>query len=160
KSKDSEADISGKSTNASASARKKLKLIVQYATQTNDAPRRPTFRKWVKAALTQDAEITLRVVDEEEGRRLNREFRGKDYPTNVLTFDYGSDYGRDCFASHSPLSGDIVLCAPVIENEVQQQRKDRQSHYAHLTIHAILHLQGYTHDEESEAEIMEKLEIE
>ena len=114
----------------------------------------------MKAALTRDAEIALRIVDEAEGRSLNQEFRGKDYATNVLTFDYGSDYGRNCVAPHPFLSGDIVLCAPVIENEIRQQRKDQEAHYAHLTIHSILHLQGYTHDEEVEAEIMEQLEIE
>src|SRR5689334_794745 len=99
----------------------RLKLILQYATQ--GMPVRSEFRKWVKAALAHDAEIVLRIVDEAEGRNLNRNFRGKDYATNVLTFVYNDD---------RPLAGDIVLCAPVIENEARQQYKRLDAHYAHL----------------------------
>lgn len=99
----------------------------------------------------QDAKIVLRIVDEPEGRRLNRHFRGKDYATNVLTFVY-SDI--------QPLSGDIVLCAPVIAKESDQQNKNLAAHYAHLTVHGVLHLQGYDHDNDASATIMEKLETE
>lgn len=97
----------------------------------------------------QPAEITLRLVDEIEGRELNRNFRGKDYATNVLTFVYHDT---------QPLSGDIVLCAPVVEREAEQQHKDRMAHYAHLTVHGILHLQGYDHIEDTDAIEMERLE--
>jgi probable rRNA maturation factor len=123
--------------------------MVQYATDPSAAPARPQFRRWVKAALMQPAEIVLRLVDETEGRELNRQFRGKDYATNVLTFVYDDT---------QPLTGDIVLCAPVVGNEAQQQHKDLMAHYAHLTVHGILHLQGYDHIEDDDAAVMEQLE--
>ncbi|KIO48840.1 endoribonuclease YbeY [Nitrosospira sp. NpAV] len=126
-----------------------MKLTTQYATHDKNVPRRPQFRRWAKAALMQDAEIVLRIVDEPEARSLNQDFRSKDYATNVLTFVY-----RDV----QPLSGDIVLCAPVIEREANQQDKSLTAHYAHLTVHGILHLQGYDHDSDASATIMEKLE--
>ncbi|MDO8894877.1 rRNA maturation RNase YbeY [Nitrosomonas sp.] len=128
---------------------KSFKLIVQYATNSTDVPTRPQFRRWVKAALTQEAEIVLRIVDEAEGCELNHQFRNKDYATNVLTFVYDDT---------QPLTGDIVLCAPVVSKEAQQQHKNLIAHYAHLTVHGILHLQGYDHIEEAEAVVMEQLE--
>ncbi|MDP1786700.1 rRNA maturation RNase YbeY [Nitrosomonas sp.] len=128
---------------------KSFKLIVQYATNSTDAPTRPQFRRWVKAALTQEAEIVLRIVDEAEGCELNHQFRNKDYATNVLTFVYDDT---------QPLTGDIVLCAPVVSKEAQQQHKNLIAHYAHLTVHGILHLQGYDHIEEAEAVVMEQME--
>ena len=123
--------------------------MVQYATNSTDAPTRPQFRRWVKAALTRGAEIVLRIVDEAEGCELNHQFRNKDYATNVLTFVYDDT---------QPLTGDIVLCAPVVSKEAQQQHKNLIAHYAHLTVHGILHLQGYDHIEEAEAVVMEQLE--
>lgn len=123
--------------------------MVQYATAHSAVPARPQFRRWVKAALMQQAEIVLRLVDETEGRELNHQFRGKDYTTNVLTFVYDGT---------QPLTGDIVLCAPVVEQEAQQQHKDLMAHYAHLTVHGILHLQGYDHIEDDDAAVMEQLE--
>ncbi|MDP1934254.1 MAG: rRNA maturation RNase YbeY [Nitrosomonas sp.] len=128
---------------------KSFKLMVQYATNSTDVPTRPQFRRWVKAALTQEAEIVLRIVDEAEGCELNHQFRNKDYATNVLTFVYDDT---------QPLTGDIVLCAPVVSKEAQQQHKNLIAHYAHLTVHGILHLQGYDHIEEAEAVVMEQLE--
>ena len=131
----------------------KLKLTVKYANDiTSHFKRIPTrlqFRKWFKAGLTQDAEIVLRIVDEIEGRRYNRDFRGRDYATNVLTFVYGVTL---------PLSGDIVLCASVVEKEANQQHKDLQAHYAHLAVHSVLHLQGYEHGSHKNAVTMEQLE--
>lgn len=131
----------------------KLKLTVQYAVNIlphlKEIPTRFQFRKWFKAGLRQDAEITMRIVDEVEGRRYNRDFRGKDYATNVLTFVYGETL---------PLSGDIVLCAAVIEKEANQQHKDLLAHYAHLAVHSALHLQGYLHESYKNAAIMEQLE--
>lgn len=97
----------------------------------------------------QPAEIVLRLVDETEGRELNKQFRGKDYATNVLTFVYDDT---------QPLTGDIALCAPVVGAEAQQQHKDLLAHYAHLTVHGVLHLQGYDHLEDAEAAEMEQLE--
>jgi len=102
--------------------------------------------------LQNGAEITLRIVDAEEGQMLNRDYRGKDYATNVLTFAYGEEDGM--------LAGDIVLCAPVVEKEAHEQRKDLRAHYAHLTVHGVLHMQGYEHETDAEAREMEALEVE
>lgn len=123
--------------------------MVQYATSSTDVPTRTQFRRWVKAALMQEAEIVLRIVDEAEGCELNHQFRNKDYATNVLTFVYDDT---------QPLTGDIVLCAPVVSQEAQEQHKNLTAHYAHLTVHGILHLQGYDHIEEAGAVVMEQLE--
>jgi probable rRNA maturation factor len=125
----------------------KLSLSVQYASKAKNIPTRAQFRRWVGVAQERDLQLTLRVVDEAEDRELNRDFRGKDYATNVLTFVYGDEP-----------SGDIVICAPVVEREAREQKKTLQAHYAHLTIHAVLHLQGYEHDVEQDAEKMEKRE--
>lgn len=126
-----------------------LKLTVQYATKCENVPTRQQFRRWVKAALAQSVEMALRIVDEIEGHELNRSFRDKDYATNVLTFVYDDT---------QPLSGDIVLCAPIVEREAEQQHKDLMAHYAHLTVHGVLHLQGYDHIEDTDAAEMERLE--
>ncbi|MDP2878381.1 MAG: rRNA maturation RNase YbeY [Sulfuricella sp.] len=132
-----------------------LSLSVQYAAKPDGAPTRAQLRRWVKAALRQDAEIALRIVDEEEGRALNRDYRGKDYATNVLTFVYDDDFP----GAELPLAGDIVLCAPVVAREALQQEKPVEAHYAHLTVHGVLHLQGYDHESDEEARQMEALEI-
>ena len=129
----------------------KLALAVQYAGAAQDVPTVAQFRKWAKQALRTDAEIALRVVDEDEGRMLNREYRGKDYATNVLTFP---------LADEPLLMGDIVLCAPVVAREAEAQQKPLLAHYAHLTVHGVLHLQGYDHETEAEAVQMENLETE
>jgi probable rRNA maturation factor len=131
----------------------RLKLAVQYATDAAQVPSRSELRKWVKAALKQDAEIVLRIVDADEGRNLNLNFRKRDYATNVLSFVY-DNVGHD----YQSLAGDIVLCAPVIESEARQQRKALTAHYAHLTIHGVLHLQGYDHETDADAVVMERLE--
>jgi probable rRNA maturation factor len=127
----------------------KLSLSVQYASDAQQLPARPQLRRWVKAALQRDVTMTLRIVDEAEGRELNKSYRGKDYATNVLTFVYDDT---------SPLSGDVVICAPVVAREAAAQHKDLSAHYAHLAIHAALHLQGYDHENETEAAEMEALE--
>ncbi|BAN36391.1 hypothetical protein SCD_n02589 [Sulfuricella denitrificans skB26] len=132
-----------------------LSLSVQYAAKPDDVPARAQFRRWVKAALRQDAEIALRIVDEEEGRALNRDYRGKDYATNVLTFVYDDEFP----GAQLPLAGDIVLCAPVVAREAVQQEKPIEAHYAHLTVHGVLHLQGYDHESDEQARQMEALEI-
>ena len=128
-----------------------LTLTVQYATEEPGVPSRSRLRTWAEAALERPAQVTLRLGDEAEGRRLNREFRGKDYPTNVLTFVY---------AEHDPLEGDVVLCAPVVSAEAKVQGKTREAHYAHLVVHGMLHLQGYDHEQEEQAEAMEARETE
>lgn len=127
----------------------RLSLTVQYATKAQTPPTRAQFRKWAKAALRRDAMITLRIVDQAEGRRLNRDYRGRDYATNVLTFVYDDI---------EPLAGDIVMCAPVVSREARAQRKPVEAHYAHLTVHGMLHLQGYDHEDEADAAVMEALE--
>ena len=129
----------------------KLAMAVQYASATQDLPTAAQFRKWVRLALRADAEIALRVVDEDEGRMLNRDYRGKDYATNVLTFP---------LAEEPLLMGDIVLCAPVVAREAEAQQKPLLAHYAHLTVHGVLHLQGYDHETEAEAVQMESMETE
>jgi probable rRNA maturation factor len=128
---------------------KKLSLAVQYASEARELPTRPQFRRWFKIALQHDANITLRIVDEPEGRDLNKKYRGKDYATNVLTFVYDDA---------EPLSGDVVICAPVVEREAVEQHKELLVHYAHLTLHAALHLQGYEHKNNADAAEMEALE--
>lgn len=124
---------------------------MQYATEQPDLPVRARLRAFAQAGLERPARVTLRLVDEAEGRRLNRDFRGKDYPTNVLTFVYSDG---------AELAGDIVLCAPVIAAEARSQRKALQAHYAHLVVHGMLHLQGYDHAEDGEAIVMEARETE
>jgi probable rRNA maturation factor len=126
-----------------------LSLSVQYAAKPADVPARALFRLWAGAALEGDAAVTIRIVDEEEGRSLNKDYRGKDYATNVLTFVY----------EQTPLcQGDLVLCAPVVSREAHEQGKSVQAHYAHMIIHGMLHLQGYDHEDEAEAQAMEAVE--
>ena len=124
-----------------------LSLTVQYASAAATLPTRPQWRRWIKAALQRDVTMTLRIVDEAEGRELNKAYRGRDYATNVLTFVYDDT---------EPLSGDVVICAPVVEREAQGG--DLEAHYAHMAIHAALHLQGYNHEEDADAVKMEALE--
>jgi probable rRNA maturation factor len=128
-----------------------LRLTVQYALESARLPERPQLRKWAKAALQCDAEVTLRLVGRREGRRLNSGYRGRDYATNVLTFAY---------ADTCPLSGDIVLCAPVVAEEARRQRKTVEAHYAHMVVHGMLHLQGHDHENDPDAAAMEALERE
>ena len=108
-------------------------------------------KRWMAMALQRPAEIAVRVVDEAEGRALNLQYRGKDYATNVLTFDYGQQ---------PVVSADLVLCAPVVAREAREQGKPLQAHYAHLLVHGTLHAQGYDHEtSERDALEMEALEV-
>lgn len=129
----------------------RLALTVQYAFAGDGLPTRPQLRRWAKAALVRDAEVTLRLVGRQEGRALNRGYRGRDYATNVLTFVYPDT---------RPLAGDIVLCPPVVADEARRQRKAERAHYAHLVVHGMLHLQGYDHAGDEDAAVMEALESE
>ena len=106
--------------------------------------------RWIRHALALDAEITVRIVDQDEGRQLNRDYRHKDYATNVLTFDY---------AQEPMVLADLVLCAPVVEREAREQNKSLEEHYAHLLVHGALHAQGWDHETSTEdAEDMESYE--
>ena len=107
--------------------------------------------KWIRATLQSDAEITVRIVDAVEGQALNRDYRHKDSATNVLTFDY----------TQEPIvTADLVLCAPVVAQEAHEQGKTLQAHYAHLLVHGALHAQGWDHEDDEDAQVMELRESE
>lgn len=138
-----------------------LALTIQKAigkANRDNAPSSSDMRRWAQAALQGcDAEVTVRLVGTTEGRELNRDFRGKDYATNVLTFVY--DQGEDMpGGDDAPLAGDLVLCVPVVVREAGEQGKPLAAHFAHLIVHGMLHLQGYDHEDGDEAEEMEALE--
>lgn len=106
--------------------------------------------RWIRNTLEVDGEITVRIVDAQEGQTLNRDYRQKDYATNVLTFDY----------TQEPVTADLVLCAPVIAREAQEQKKTLEAHYAHMIVHGTLHAQGWDHELDEDAEVMELRECE
>lgn len=132
-----------------------LTLSLQFARFDGVAEHRAALprsqvTRWIRHALADDAEITVRIVDSEEGQALNREYRHKDYATNVLTFDYQQE---------PTVLADLVLCAPVVAREAQEQNKSLQEHYAHLLVHGTLHAQGWDHEtSEQDAEEMEAYE--
>ena len=128
-----------------------LSLSVQFASAAADLPSRAQVRRWVAAALERPAEITVRLVDADEAQALNQDYRKKGYVPNVLTFEYGE-------ISPGVLGGDVVICAPVVEREAREQGKPLKDHYAHMTVHGVLHLQGYDHLDPAEADIMESRE--
>ena len=131
---------------------KTLSLVVQYALQDKALPLRPKLRRWVQRALDENvdsAQITLRFTDAAESQALNQQFRGKDKPTNVLSFPY---------AGPPQLAGDLLLCLPVLLAEAQDQCKSAEAHIAHLITHGMLHLQGYDHERGIDAARMEARE--
>jgi probable rRNA maturation factor len=129
-----------------------LSLSLQFADKRHkELLPRTLVSRWIKASLESDAELAVRLVDAEEGQALNRDYRQKDYATNVLTFDY----------AHEPVvMADLIICAPVIEKEAQEQNKDLVAHYAHMLVHGTLHAQGWDHEDPQEAEAMEARERE
>jgi probable rRNA maturation factor len=134
--------------------RNKLSLSVQYPDpRLKHIVPRADLRRWVQASLFAPAELTIRFVDAEEGRTLNRNYRGKDYATNVLTFAYSEDEESEV------TQADIILCTDVLQREAAEQGKPVQTHAAHLVVHGALHAQGYDHEVEEEASEMEALEI-
>lgn len=136
-------------------SRYQLSLSVQYPDpRLKEQVPRTLLRRWTQAALFAPAELTVRFVDAEEGRELNRAYRGKDYATNVLTFPYSGPEETD------PTQADIVLCTDVLLREAAEQGKPLPFHAAHLVVHGVLHAQGYDHETEEEALEMEQLETE
>ncbi len=159
----------------------KLNLAIQYALATRGLPTRAQFRKWARAALTQDARVAIRIVGRTEGKKLNHTYRQRDYATNVLTFVLNEtqplvNAAHRRFPHPRPLSqrergdtgsapvreeiliADLVLCAPVVAAEARAQGKTAAAHYAHLTVHGLLHLQSYDHEKVRDARVMERLE--
>lgn len=133
-----------------------LDVSVSYGLPRKGLPSAASFRKWAAAAAQgriRRADLAIRLVDTKEGRALNRHYRGKDYPTNVLSFPAELPEGVSL-----PLLGDLVVCAPVVAKEAAEQGKPLLAHYAHLTVHGVLHLLGLDHDDEREAEAMEQIE--
>ena len=133
-------------------------LSVVYGVPRKGVPASTSFRTWVEAALRgakhrKATELAIRIVDTQEGRELNRDYRGKDYATNVLSFPAELP---PCV--NLPLIGDLVICAPVVAREATEQGKQARDHWAHMTVHGVLHLLGYDHIEDGEAEAMEALE--
>ena len=138
------------------SAKNKLTLAVQYPdARLAQSITRQKVRRWVQAALLGPAELTIRFVDADEGRVLNRDYRAKDYATNVLTFAYNE--GED-IAADEPTRADIILCTDVLEREAGEQKKTVEEHAAHLVVHGVLHAQGYDHEHDDEADEMERFE--
>lgn len=133
-----------------------LTVDIQRIIESNDLPDDDRLIQWARAGWQQahDSEVTLRLVDESESRALNHQYRGKDRPTNVLSFPFEAPAGITV-----PLAGDLVICAPVVAREAIEQNKTSEAHWAHMVIHGLLHLQGYDHMEDHEAEVMEALEI-
>ena len=133
----------------------KLRLSVQYPDpRLQEVLTRPLLRKTVQAAIFFPAELNLRFVNAEEGRVLNKEYREKDYATNVLTFAYTEDSDAEV------TQADIILCTEVLQKEAAEQNKTVLEHAQHLVVHGVLHAQGYDHEDDEEAEEMEALEIE
>lgn len=130
-------------------ASNRLNLSVQYACDRDGLPVRADFVRWARAALLGGGEVTIRLVDAEEGQTLNHEYRGKDYATNVLSFPYETE---------PVVMGDLVICPSVVAKEASEQKKPLDAHYAHLTVHGMLHLQGWDHENDDDAQAMENEE--
>jgi probable rRNA maturation factor len=126
-----------------------LWMDVQFASELTGLPTLAQFKRWARKALRTDAQIALRITDEAEARAFNHEYRNKDYATNVLTFPL----------TESPfIIADILICAPVVIKEAAEQGKTIEAHFAHLTVHGVLHAHGYDHEKEAPAALMESIE--
>ena len=134
----------------------KVTVDLQMAFDGTGVPSEALFEAWAEAAWQDEnpTEVTIRIVDNDESRELNNQYRDKDKPTNVLSFPFEAPAGITV-----PLVGDLVICAPVVEREAREQGKDPEAHWAHMVIHGMLHLQGYDHIHDDDAEVMEGLEI-
>ncbi|RQW26471.1 rRNA maturation RNase YbeY [Rhodobacteraceae bacterium CH30] len=135
----------------------RLQLTLDVRSTASTLPSAKALGRWARAALqsgVKAAEVSVLIVDADEGRALNHDYRGKDYATNVLSFALNEGEA----VAGMPLFGDLVLCAPVVEKEAAEQGIDLLAHYAHLTVHGLLHLQGFDHEDDAEADAMETLE--
>ena len=130
---------------------KRLDLSLQYACNREGLPLRADCVRWGRAALAGGGQVTIRLVDADEGRALNNDYRGKDYATNVLSFPYDTE---------PVVTGDLVICPAVVAREAAEQNKPLAAHYAHLTVHGMLHLQGWDHETDEDAQAMEDEERE
>lgn len=126
-----------------------MTTTIQISSRVPGIPFAVSFRKWAQAALAKEAILTVRIVNRAEAQRLNHSYRRKSYATNVLTFAYGG----------APLEADIVLCAQVVAHEAREQGKSLAAHYAHLTVHGVLHAQGFDHENTRDAKQMEAREV-
>ncbi|MDF2784004.1 MAG: metal-binding heat shock protein [Pantoea eucrina] len=132
--------------------------LQQACAKAHGLPEETAFQRWLEAAVTPfqpESEVTIRLVDEAESHELNLTYRGKDKPTNVLSFPFEAPPGIEL-----PLLGDLIICRQVVEQEAAEQGKSTEAHWAHMVVHGTLHLLGYDHIEDSEAEEMEALETE
>ena len=139
-----------------------FELDIQRATASDNIPADDQFQLWVEAAMVGNPDrftVAIRIVDEPEAQRFNRDYRGKDYATNVLSFPADLPDGLPAEISKAQL-GDLLICAPVVTREATEQHRPETDHWAHLTIHGILHLLGHDHEQASEAHEMESLETE
>jgi len=138
----------------------RVELDLQCAEKSEEPPPREDFQQWVDLALIKDrpSQVSIRIVGEAESQSLNNQYRNKDKPTNVLSFpmELPEDVSEELDLL---MLGDLVICSPVVEDEARQQGKASKSHWAHMVIHGMLHLQGYDHISESDAEEMESIEI-
>jgi len=133
-----------------------LHVDIQMACESEDAPDEQSIKRWVSAAIRDEREATelsVRIVDKQESQALNEKYRGSAGPTNVLSFPFEAPIPEPL-----PLIGDLVICAPVVALEAQQQQKTIEAHWAHMTIHGVLHLLGYNHQNDRDASVMECLE--
>ncbi|MGB1951619.1 MAG: rRNA maturation RNase YbeY [Marinobacter sp.] len=133
-----------------------LTVDLQRMTEADGIPADDALEQWARKAWLADdpSEVTIRIVDIDESTELNSQYRGKSGPTNVLSFPFEAPAGITV-----PLAGDLVICAPVVEKEAKDQHKALAAHWAHMVVHGMLHLQGYDHIEDNDAEVMEALEI-
>jgi probable rRNA maturation factor len=133
-----------------------LAVDIQRVSEAEGLPADDLFTQWAQAAWLgdDDSEVTIRLVDADESAGLNGQYRNKTGPTNVLSFPFEAPAGITV-----PLAGDLIICAPVVEKEAREQRKSPDQHWAHMVVHGMLHLQGYDHIEDDEAEVMEALEV-
>jgi len=134
----------------------KLTVDLQRVVEAPGVPDDTDFERWAQAAWQGEdpSEVTIRIVSSDESAGMNRQYRGKSGPTNVLSFPFEAPAGITV-----PLAGDLIICAPVVEKEATEQHKTLKEHWAHMVVHGMLHLQGYDHIDNDDAEVMEALEI-